>query len=291
MDIALKQRLVGASVLVALGVIFIPMLLDGPANSGGTRETVRIPTPPDHRFESRLLPVDPAGSAVPDTDQPPAQEPEAGSVDTAPVQEVDSRVINSDPPIITTTEPAPPATQVQETTATAVPQTEASGTWVLQLGSFGNAANAARLVESLQRQELNGYQEKIAVGDKTMYRVRVGSWSSKDLAAQAGVSVSTQFPSLDISVRRISSTDGAAPAATSAGTGWMVQVGSFAQQDNALVLRDKLRAGGFAAALENGANNRYKVLVGPALSRAGAESTRDRLKQEFAINGIILSHP
>ncbi|RBD39503.1 sporulation protein, partial [Xanthomonas oryzae pv. oryzae] len=38
MDTALKQRLIGAIVLVALAVIFLPMLVKGPAPSSGVAD-------------------------------------------------------------------------------------------------------------------------------------------------------------------------------------------------------------------------------------------------------------
>src|ERR1700752_999908 len=59
MDLSLKQRLLGAVVLIALAVIFIPMLLSGPAPQQ-TSETVNlaIPPAPDREFQNRVLPVD-----------------------------------------------------------------------------------------------------------------------------------------------------------------------------------------------------------------------------------------
>lgn len=287
MDIALKQRLVGATVLVALGVIFIPMLLDGPGSGNGARDTIRIPTRPGHRFESRLLPVDPqeaeADAAQPNPHEPPVVVPQTNEL--IPVE--------TPPPASIKTAAVPPKNKAITPVATVSsrPVATSSAIWVLQLGSFGNAANAARLVESLQQQSLAGYQEKVAVGDASMYRVRIGTWPTKDQAAEAGVSVSAKFPSLDISVRQIDPQAGASVVAVTPGTGWMVQVGSFSQQQNALVLRDKLRVGGFAAAIEQADGGSYKVMVGPALSRSAAGVTRDRLKQDFAINGIVLSHP
>lgn len=64
MDAALKQRLIGAAVLVALAVIFLPMLVDGPAPQQGTSSVpLSIPTPPERSFETRELPVTPASPA------------------------------------------------------------------------------------------------------------------------------------------------------------------------------------------------------------------------------------
>lgn len=55
MDLALKQRLVGAIVLIALAVIFLPMLLDGSGAPERLDVEVEIPErsePPESRFES-----------------------------------------------------------------------------------------------------------------------------------------------------------------------------------------------------------------------------------------------
>ena len=58
MDIALKQRLVGASVLIALAVIVLPMLLGGPQ-------------PAELDFETRRYPI---GESPPASVPPPARE-------------------------------------------------------------------------------------------------------------------------------------------------------------------------------------------------------------------------
>lgn len=59
MDKALKQRLVGASVLIALAVIILPMLLGGKPESGQqTSEQIEIPARPDGvSFETRRFPL------------------------------------------------------------------------------------------------------------------------------------------------------------------------------------------------------------------------------------------
>lgn len=68
MDKVLKQRLIGASILIALAVIFVPMLFEGPAPDAGSRElSIDLPSPPDNRAPVRRLPLDPTQSRS-DTD-------------------------------------------------------------------------------------------------------------------------------------------------------------------------------------------------------------------------------
>ena len=58
MDRALKQRLVGASVLIALAVIVLPMLLGGRPEGSSDSSKIEIPPkPPELDFESRRFPV------------------------------------------------------------------------------------------------------------------------------------------------------------------------------------------------------------------------------------------
>ena len=66
MEPALKQRLLGAVVLIALAIIFVPMILssNGPNHESGTVD-LEIPPAPNREFETRVLPVDPGVVMLP----------------------------------------------------------------------------------------------------------------------------------------------------------------------------------------------------------------------------------
>ncbi len=81
MDKVLKQRLIGASILIALAVIFIPMLFDAPDEQRMPREmTLDLPEPSGERPPIRRLPIGPDQArrlqpeSAPDSSQ--ANEPE-----------------------------------------------------------------------------------------------------------------------------------------------------------------------------------------------------------------------
>ena len=57
MDQALKQRLVGATILIALAVIFLPLLLDGEGADGQRTQPIEIPDRPEVEFQTRRLPI------------------------------------------------------------------------------------------------------------------------------------------------------------------------------------------------------------------------------------------
>jgi DedD protein len=85
MDNALKQRLVGASVLIALAVIVLPMLLGGRPDAGEQQvEPIELPARPDGvPFETRRFPLADAGTTPQKQANPAAEEHQ-------PAPEVDS---------------------------------------------------------------------------------------------------------------------------------------------------------------------------------------------------------
>lgn len=276
--------------LVALGVIFIPMVLDGPAGDRIERP-IAIPEPPDRRFETRVLPVNPgtttdAAATVIVSEPEPAPEqvlvaPAGRAPEMAPAPEATSAVATRSSGASGTA-----GTEVEQP----APAPASGGRFALQVGSFGNAANAARLVQRLGDAGWSAYQEKVAVGTSFLYRVRVRAWPDKAEAALAGERLLQQFPDLDMSVRDIGGSE-TEPAPLK---GWMIQLGSFNSESNAQALRDRLRQGGFAAhTLDTGsaAGGRWRVRVGPELDQATAQQTRDQIRARFDLRGIIVDHP
>ena len=75
---------------------------------------------------------------------------------------------------------------------------------------------------------------------------------------------------------------------------WVVQVGSFSDQNNALALRDRLREEGFVTFVEpadiNG-RKLYRVRVGPELQRSTAERLKDQLSEKTKLEGQLRQYP
>lgn len=65
MDSALKQRLIGAAVLVVLAVIFLPMVLDGTTGEGGEAISLDVPAQPADGMRTEVVPLPPLGSDAP----------------------------------------------------------------------------------------------------------------------------------------------------------------------------------------------------------------------------------
>ena len=84
----------------------------------------------------------------------------------------------------------------------------------------------------------------------------------------------------------------AAPA--SAARGWTVQLGSFRESENALALRERLRARGYPAFVESGSSAQgavSRVLVGPMTDREQAQDSAAKLRREMALEGIVVPYP
>ncbi|WP_110650120.1 SPOR domain-containing protein [Salinicola peritrichatus] len=73
--------------------------------------------------------------------------------------------------------------------------------------------------------------------------------------------------------------------------GWVVQVGSFGQPDNAKRLTADLKQQGFAAYSQPRDNNLTTVYVGPFDSSEAGEKARAELKQAANIQGLLIRKP
>ena len=153
----LKQRLVGAVVLVALAVIFIPMLLSG----------------------GREMEMPVFGSNVPDRSKDITN---IQHIDIEEIQKTQPRTVN--PKRIPIAEGLPEPEIVKEKNSiidTIVKLTEEEKkpdikqtVWAVQVGSFNNRQNALSLKDKLRKKKVHAFVERIMKNNKATYRVRVG---------------------------------------------------------------------------------------------------------------------
>jgi len=184
MERQLKERIVGATVIVAAGIILIPWLLDGSGrpDEGPVEQTLTLP-PQDGGTRSYTIPLDRPATAARSLPQaggePVAPRPDAGSVRRPDMQAAapakPSAAAPSRPPPGEPDEPQSPATQPKPTAAPAQPGAQpASGGWAVQVGSFSQAGNADRLRAQLERTGYTAFVSRAVTDAGTMHRVRVG---------------------------------------------------------------------------------------------------------------------
>lgn len=226
MDSALKQRLIGAAVLVALAMIFLPMLLKGPdtAEPDAAQVPMDMPVAPDQEFETRELPLTAPSAATPedgvlglDTRPPASDDPDAlvtigpdgrpvggsqplpeetpapaDAPPEAPAVAVDAATGVAPPPtepVTAAPAPAPAAATPPPAPATPLPTVTAGGRYVVNVGSFSNLDNARALATKLRAQGLPLTSESVDVSGKPAMRLRVGPYAERTAAEAARLRV------------------------------------------------------------------------------------------------------
>ena len=171
MEVRVRERLIGALILVAIVVLFVPAVLTG----RGT-EPVQPPAQPTRRVE---IPV--AGAERVAEEQVLVPEPLAD----APAKAATS--VPAGKPRETKTDEAPPAAPVKAPTpapaartagAAAEPQrpdvASQAPAWAVQLGAFSNRAKAEQLVAELRKRRYAAFLLEYRASGQVLYRVRVG---------------------------------------------------------------------------------------------------------------------
>jgi DedD protein len=316
MDPALKQRLIGAAVLVALAVIFLPMLIGGPEPTATRRSEVSLDMPPapERPLQTReiplTLPVPAAAPAAPPASRP--VDPDAiVTVDANAAPRIDARPEDQPTPtpapraeapvaVAATPAAAPPAAidaaapVAAATPAVAAPAEPAGTRFVVNLGSYGNAANAEALRIRLRDAGLKVYGEPIQIDGRPATRLRAGPYASRAEAEAARVEARRQQADVTAAVVVLEgSAPGPAPARP-VGAGFAVQVGALASESEANTLAGRLRGAGFSAYVERAQTDSgtlWRVRAGPELQRDRAERLREEIRTKLRLDGLVVAHP
>lgn len=319
MDRATTQRLWGAAVLIAIAVIFLPMLVTGPAPDSGVRD----------------VPLDiPKASTQPQTN---VQELPLGEPGTLPA----SGAVGFDE--AEATEPQP---QVE-------PAKVAAGDYAINFGNYSTAGDAQKVIAALAKANLNAYSDVVKAAGKTVYRVRIGPYATQAAAEAARIDaarVNAAVKTEVVALNAVStSTDAAKPTVASptptpsatapvaavpvekpkpkpetvkpqtqptataavdapatkpvekpvekpaaASTGFVVQLGAFSHPEEAQKLRDRARAAGFSATTETVKTDKgvlTRVKLGPATTRQSADALRASAQSKLGVAGVVRSQP
>jgi DedD protein len=215
-----KERLVGAAVLMAAAIILIPEMLSGPdrgdaeqsasARDGAVKtytidlnhpagsppqqqEVVKETAPPPEASvpqpaQQETLPAPipaPANEANPEA----ARAPESGSTANVPVPRAEEMPPASElpPPSspAASQTPAPTAGQSAPSPLVSQAAVPTSRGWAIQLGSFSNPATAERLAADFRSDRYDAFVMPVKSGSATLYRVRIGPMKDKAAAEEA----------------------------------------------------------------------------------------------------------
>ena len=214
MDQLVKERMVGAAVLVLAAVIFIPMILagsaperagDGHATSSQASQTrpstsTSATTAGESRFSSRIVPLGESPSAR-SVEQENAIEKARKRVSEneveTPITAQAAKPMRSPPvaasrvpPAVTKKAAGKKPTTKKATTKKATTKKPAAskviatpagkGAWVVQLGSFSSARNAQALRARLKSKGYKAFVRSSVQGAEAVTRVYVGPDASRD---------------------------------------------------------------------------------------------------------------
>lgn len=166
-----RQRIVGGLVLVALGAIVVPFLLDMHQEDQWWGKG-NIPDKPEDGFITRVLPLQEwSQQAQSELKQAGAQlEGAAAAIkDQAEVPPVARPEAHQAPKVVSTPSASPAATVDAEA-------------WVVQLGSFANPKNADDLYRRLREQGYPAFVDRLQHAGRAAYRVRIGPESQRAAA-------------------------------------------------------------------------------------------------------------
>lgn len=193
---ALKERIIGATVLVVFAVLVVPVFLDGPSEEQELiSETVTLPGQNNQERRQQTIVLDrdrsepvPASQAPPPVAADASAEPADSTPENAPTQQPAAPV--KTPAVALKIDDGPKATPAQADVPPAA--TSTTGMWAVQLGSFSNQENAERLAASLRDQGYAAFLSQLKTGEVSLHRVRIGPQKDRDsaeaVAAQLGKS-------------------------------------------------------------------------------------------------------
>jgi len=188
-----RRRLIGAVVLALGAAVIVPMLLESDPKPLGDDVSVKIPPVDDGKFVNRLN--DP--QAKPEAPPPPAKSvADAEKAVVSPPTKIsrydtalpaEKTAPMATPPAVPVPLPVPETTKSESKppasmdTNAATPAQIREG-FAVQLAAYADDKGANALANRLKRSGYPAYTEPLKTSRGTLWRVRVGPYSSRDAA-------------------------------------------------------------------------------------------------------------
>ena len=195
-----RHRLIGAAVLVLVGIVGFPLLFDTQPRPIAVDIPIEIPD----RAKAKPLPAPPqphSQGAVTEATPPaatkvaaapasaPARTPAPSPAAAAPAPEQPARPAAAQQAKV---EPAPkpleaarPAKESARAADAKPPATQADGRFIVQVGAFSDVRKAREARQRVEKAGLKTYTQVADTGDGRRIRVRVGPFSSRADADKA----------------------------------------------------------------------------------------------------------
>jgi cell division septation protein DedD len=302
MEAPLKQRLIGAIVLAALALIFVPMLLKSPDVKDPDSADVPLQIPDEADSDGIKTIEIPLDGSTPIVTAP---KPAAAPVSAMPA------------PVETLIEPSGvPSAGVEDGVQTAAGQYAVVIT--AKDDAEAKAISAGLLKKGMTSTiQSNGQRFRVRIGpfagreQAELARLRStevvtgGTVVAMDAVAAPVTSATAPVPATAPKPTAIQPAPATAPVVAetkpaiktepaSTDKGYAVQIGAPANEAAAIGLRDKARAAGFNSFIqpvETETGRRYRVRIGPEHTRDEANRLLASVKQKLGGDGIVVKHP
>jgi DedD protein len=197
-----KERLIGAAVLLAAAIVLIPEMLSGPKEATPPVAQSK-PVSADAPIKSYSIDLNrtqasrapaattettpaPPPEAVPTTPPPavahdvPAPKPANNAPVGKPAEEKsDADVVVNPPPAARMEKPTEAAPRAVVASPSPQDKPKSGAQWAVQVGSFASKATADKLAQSLKTDGYTTFVMPVTSGASTLYRVRVGPVSQR----------------------------------------------------------------------------------------------------------------
>jgi len=227
-----RQRIIGTVVLAIVAIILLPAIFDGESSYQSSLQT-NIPDRPERPLANRELPQrptiqadseaiqvrDPLSDDSPDSDNlaPGAQNPTSVASDASSASvDADNNAETTSEPVVETVssaeQPAAPSesasgssaandsaepdTEVADAASNDEPGLDVSGlpeAWSVRVGAFGNASNAANLLQRLTDGGHRAYTRPVSSSGRQLTAVFVGPLISRQEAQGVLAQVKTDY--------------------------------------------------------------------------------------------------
>jgi DedD protein len=203
MERKLKDRLVGAAVLAIVGVLVIPLLLDGPEHTSPVSVGLDLPATTGNQTRTHTIhlgtdakprttpssgtisrPARPAvaSNARRSESPPPVAMQQEQEADATPIPAVEAEPVV--PAEVKPMEPAPSEGKpAQNKTEAATPATG----WSVQVGAFGNKSNVVSLRKDLEAAGFETFVVPLERNGRVLDAVRVGPVNTVEQARELAV--------------------------------------------------------------------------------------------------------
>lgn len=185
-----KNRLIGAAILVLIGVVGFPLLVDKQPRPVTVDLPIEIPD--RNKVMPLAVPEMPAPQAVTEAASAPAAAASSPAAQVAPVPEKAAEKPAEKPPAKAAAKPAPASKEPKAGKNDAKAETRKTesksgheGRYVVQVGSFADESRAREVRNKLERAGLKNYTQAVETKDGRRIRVRAGPYASKAEADRA----------------------------------------------------------------------------------------------------------